>query len=87
VGPLVFDREDRDADAAGVEADGAAQLLGEGHLRGTLTAGRLAELTIWDEEPAEAAGDTLRDLDPTHTITGGGRTHRHGYWIGTSMVD
>jgi hypothetical protein len=35
VGPLVFDREDRDADAAGVEADGVAE--GAGH-SGGLTA-------------------------------------------------
>jgi predicted amidohydrolase YtcJ len=36
-----------------------------GHLR------RLADLTILDQEPAEAGDDTLRDLNPIHTIVDG----------------
>jgi predicted amidohydrolase YtcJ len=53
----------------------AARLLGEGHLRGVLTAGRLADLTIWDQDPARAVGEQLRDLNPTHTIIGGRIVH------------
>ncbi|MDH6220334.1 amidohydrolase [Streptomyces pseudovenezuelae] len=49
----------------------AARLLGEEHLRGTLTPGRLADLTLWDQDPAHSPGDTLRDLNPTHTFVGG----------------
>ncbi|MFE7213462.1 amidohydrolase family protein [Streptomyces sp. NPDC057611] len=49
----------------------AAGLLGEEHRRGTLTPGRLADLTIWDLDPAHCSGDTLRDLNPTHTFVGG----------------
>ncbi|MGW1162079.1 amidohydrolase [Streptomyces sp. NPDC002519] len=49
----------------------AARLLGEEHLRGTLTPGRLADLTVWDQDPAHCPSDTLRDLNPTHTLVGG----------------
>jgi predicted amidohydrolase YtcJ len=53
----------------------AARLLGEDHLRGVLTVGRLADLTIWDQDPARAVGEQLRDLNPTHTIIGGRIVH------------
>ncbi|MGW1786738.1 amidohydrolase family protein [Streptomyces sp. NPDC002143] len=49
----------------------AARLLGEEDLRGTLTPGRLADLTIWDQDPAHATGDAPRDLHLTHTFVGG----------------
>ncbi|MEV6674710.1 amidohydrolase family protein [Streptomyces sp. NPDC051162] len=49
----------------------AARLLGEHHLRGSLTPGRLADLTIWDQDPAHCPRSTLRDLNPTHTLVGG----------------
>ncbi|HWG24184.1 amidohydrolase [Actinospica sp.] len=49
----------------------AARLTGEEHLRGSLTPGRLADLTIWDQDPAQASGEVLRDLMPTHTVIGG----------------
>ncbi|WP_369386853.1 amidohydrolase [Streptomyces sp. CG1] len=53
----------------------AARLLGEEHLRGTLTPGRLADLTIWDQDPAGCPSATLRDLNPTHTVLGGRLVH------------
>ncbi|HEU5353966.1 MAG TPA: amidohydrolase [Actinocrinis sp.] len=53
----------------------AARLLGESHLRGVLTPGRLADLTIWDQDPAGCPADVLRDLNPTHTIVGGALVH------------
>ncbi|MFD7335392.1 amidohydrolase [Streptomyces violascens] len=49
----------------------AARLTGEEHLRGTLTPGRLADITIWDRDPAHCPSDSLRDLNPTHTFVGG----------------
>ncbi|MEU7642914.1 amidohydrolase [Streptomyces sp. NPDC039016] len=49
----------------------AARLTGEENLRGTLTPGRLADLTVWDRDPAHCPDDTLRDLNPTHTFVGG----------------
>ncbi|MFE5027798.1 amidohydrolase family protein [Streptomyces sp. NPDC056656] len=49
----------------------AARLPGEDHLRGTLTPGRFADLTIWDQAPAHRPSDTLSDLNPTHTFMGG----------------
>ncbi|MCZ0992079.1 amidohydrolase family protein [Streptomyces noursei] len=58
-------------EAVALHTTRAARLLGEEHLRGTLTPGRLADLTIWDRDPAHCPADTLRDLDPTHTLVGG----------------
>lgn len=49
----------------------AARLLGEEHLRGTLTVGRLADLTIWDRDPATCPPGELRDLNPVQTLIGG----------------
>jgi predicted amidohydrolase YtcJ len=36
-----------------------------------LTPGRLADLTVWDQDPAQCTGDALRDLRRTHTFVGG----------------
>lgn len=58
-------------EALTLHTTGAARLTGEEHLRGTLTPGRLADLTIWDQDPAQCPGDALRDLNPTHTFVGG----------------
>ncbi|MFD1049533.1 amidohydrolase family protein [Kibdelosporangium lantanae] len=51
----------------------AARLVGEEHLRGTLTPGRLADLTVWDQNPAACPSEVLRDLNPVHTFVGGRR--------------
>ena len=53
----------------------AAWLTGESHLRGSLTPGRLADLTVWNRDPAGCADEVRRDLLPTHTIVGGRFTH------------
>ncbi|GAB3155273.1 amidohydrolase [Amycolatopsis stemonae] len=53
----------------------AARLLGEAHLRGTLTPGRFADLTVWDQDPTRCPDDGLRDLEPTHTLVGGRPVH------------
>ncbi|WP_107449445.1 amidohydrolase family protein [Streptomyces sp. P3] len=50
---------------------GTARLTGEAHLRGTLTPGCLADLTVWAQDPAQCLGDALHDLRPTHTFVGG----------------
>jgi predicted amidohydrolase YtcJ len=54
----------------------ATRLVGEDSLRGTLTPGRLADLTIWDRDPARCPSEDLRDLNPTHTLIGGRLVHR-----------
>lgn len=41
------------AEAVALHTTMAARLHGEGHLRGVLTPGRLADLTIWDQDPAQ----------------------------------
>lgn len=53
----------------------AARLHGEEHVRGTLTPGRLADLTVWDQDPARCPSDALGDLNPTHTLVGGRFVH------------
>ncbi len=65
-------------EAVALHTTQAATLLGESHLRGTLTLGRLADLTIWDEDPARCSADARRDLNPTHTIVGGTLVHSPG---------
>ncbi|WP_433347543.1 amidohydrolase [Microtetraspora malaysiensis] len=62
-------------EAVALHTTNAARLLGEEHLRGMLTPGRLADFTIWDRDPAGHPGEALRDLDPTHTILGGRLIH------------
>jgi predicted amidohydrolase YtcJ len=60
------------AEAVAMHTTNAARLLGEEDLRGTLTPGRLADLTIWDRDPATCPPDELRDLNPLETLLGGG---------------
>ena len=56
----------------------AARLNREEDLRGTLTPGRLADFTVWAQDPAQLPLDTLSDLNPTHTILGGTIVHGPG---------
>ncbi|WP_329363800.1 amidohydrolase family protein [Streptomyces sp. NBC_01483] len=58
-------------EAVALHTINAARLCGGEHLRGTLTPGRFADLTVWDQDPAHCPGDALRDLNPTHTFVGG----------------
>lgn len=60
-------------EAVALHTTNAARLLGEHDQRGMLTPGRLADLTIWDGDPAERPAEALRDLEPTHTFVGGVR--------------
>jgi predicted amidohydrolase YtcJ len=64
-------------EALALHTTNAARLSGEENLRGTLATGRFADLTVWDQDPAHCAGDTLRDLTPTHTVLGGRLVHTH----------
>ena len=66
------------AEAVTLHTANAARLCGEESLRGTLTPGRLADLAIWDRDPAHCSADTLRDLNPTHTFVGGRRATPDG---------
>ncbi|WP_329571001.1 amidohydrolase [Kitasatospora sp. NBC_01266] len=63
------------AEAVALHTVNAARLLGETDLRGTLTPGRLADLTLWPADPTSCATDRLRDLNPTHTLLGGRTVH------------
>jgi len=47
----------------------------EEHLHGCLAPGRLADLTIWEKDPALLPGAALGSLNPTHTILGGAVVH------------
>jgi predicted amidohydrolase YtcJ len=58
-------------EAVALHTVNAARLCGDQDLRGTLAPGRLADLTVWDRDPAHCASDALRDLNPLHTIVGG----------------
>ncbi|HZX01478.1 amidohydrolase [Kribbella sp.] len=62
-------------EAVALHTTQAARLVGEEQLRGMLTPGRLADLTIWDRDPATCSSDVLRDLNPTYTIIGGRVVH------------
>ena len=62
-------------EAVALHTTNAARLLGESRLRGSLTPGRLADLTIWDQDPAHCPAEARRDLNPTHTIVGGALVH------------
>ncbi|MFI9779477.1 amidohydrolase family protein [Streptomyces sp. NPDC051956] len=53
----------------------AARPLGEDHLRGAVTPGRLADLTIWDQDPAHCPSDTPRRPQPRPHLRG--RRPRH----------
>jgi hypothetical protein len=62
-------------EAVALHTSHAARLLGEDQLRGTLTPGRYADLTVWGTDPARTPADALRDLNPTHTVIGGRIVH------------
>jgi predicted amidohydrolase YtcJ len=62
-------------EAVALHTVNAARLCGDQDLRGTLTPGRLADLTIWDRDPAHCPSDARRDLNPTHTLLGGRLVH------------
>ncbi|MFC1438902.1 amidohydrolase [Streptacidiphilus sp. N1-10] len=64
------------AEALALHTTNAARLLGEEHLRGMLTPGRLADLTVWPRNPATCPPDALSALNPTGTLLGGRWVHR-----------
>ncbi|MER5636069.1 amidohydrolase [Kitasatospora sp. NPDC002227] len=61
------------AEAVTLHTTAAARLAGEARLRGLLTPGRLADLTVWPEDPYTATD--LDSLRPTHTLLGGAMVH------------
>lgn len=63
------------AEAIELHTAAAARLTGESHLRGQLTPGRLADLTIWLDDPTTAPEHTLATLRPSHTLLGGSLVH------------
>jgi predicted amidohydrolase YtcJ len=63
------------AEAIGLHTTSAVKLLGESDLRGSLTAGRLADFTVWPEDPMTCDVQTLRGLEPRQTVLGGRTVH------------
>ncbi|MFI9387016.1 amidohydrolase [Kutzneria sp. NPDC052558] len=62
-------------EAVALHTTNATRLLGEENLRGVLSPGRLADLTIWEVDPTACPSAALRDLNPTHTVLGGRLVH------------
>lgn len=63
------------AEAIGLHTASAVRLLGEAELRGSLTAGRLADFTVWPHDPMTCDVEALRGMVPTHTVLGGRVVH------------
>lgn len=57
-------------EAIGLHTSAATRLLCEEHLRGALTPGRLADLTMWPIDPVSASPADLRGLTPDLTMVG-----------------
>ncbi|PYC83175.1 amidohydrolase [Streptomyces tateyamensis] len=64
------------AAAIALHTTAAARLNGESRLRGQLAPGRLADLTIWPEDPTTVPEQRLDGLLPSHTLLGGRLVHR-----------
>jgi predicted amidohydrolase YtcJ len=62
-------------EAIALHTTDAARLVGESDLRGRLTPGRLADLTVWPTDPRRCAIGELRNLTPGLTVVGGRTTH------------
>ncbi|WP_093278757.1 amidohydrolase [Saccharopolyspora shandongensis] len=62
-------------EAVALHTTAAARLTGESDLRGRLTPGHLADLTIWPDDPYTMPEDTLDGLRPSHTLLGGTVVH------------
>ena len=56
----------------------AARAIGEGHERGKVAEGYLADLTVLAEDPVDADPDALLDVPARLTVTGGEIVHRDG---------
>ncbi|MFI1911935.1 amidohydrolase [Nocardia sp. NPDC020380] len=63
-------------EAIALHTTNSVALLGESELRGALTPGRLADLTVWDVDPTVATPEELADLQPACTVIGGRIVHR-----------
>lgn len=63
------------AEAIGLHTSAAVRLLDESALRGSLTVGRLADFTVWPDDPLTCPVETLPGLVPTHTVLGGRAVH------------
>jgi predicted amidohydrolase YtcJ len=61
----------------------AADWLFEEHRRGTLAAGRLADIVAYPADPFRIDLDHLADLTPTFTMVGGQAVHDPGGLLGT----
>ncbi|WP_405133141.1 amidohydrolase [Nocardia sp. NBC_01388] len=64
------------AEAIALHTTNPVAFLADSDSRGSLTPGRLADLTIWNLDPTTATPEQLQDLNPTHTIIGGRLIHQ-----------
>ncbi|MFI5530974.1 amidohydrolase [Kitasatospora sp. NPDC051853] len=62
-------------EAIALHTTAATRLTGESRLRGLLTPGRLADLTVWPADPTTVPSADLAGLLPTHTLLGGRPVH------------
>ncbi|WP_425826968.1 amidohydrolase [Streptomyces fractus] len=62
-------------EAIALHTTAGARLTGESALRGRLTPGRLADLTVWGHDPLTVPEEELAGLRPTYTILGGRQVH------------
>jgi predicted amidohydrolase YtcJ len=62
-------------EAVALHTVNAARLTGETARRGTLTAGRLADLTLWPADPLTCPDDVLASMQPELTLVGGRAVH------------
>ncbi len=53
----------------------AARFASEGHLRGTLALGKLADFAVYPADPLSCPIDELRGLLPIFTVVGGHARH------------
>jgi predicted amidohydrolase YtcJ len=63
----------------------AAALSGEHFLRGSLVPGRLADITVWSQDPSSCDVDDLQNLEPELTLVGGRVVHARGLASGLRM--
>jgi predicted amidohydrolase YtcJ len=56
----------------------AARFVGDGHVRGTLAPGKLADFAAYAADPFTCTADELAGLEPVLTVVGGRPRHDPG---------
>jgi predicted amidohydrolase YtcJ len=63
---------------AGLRTADAARFVGDGHVRGTLAPGKLADFAAYTADPFTCTADELAGLEPALTVVGGRPRHDPG---------